>query len=237
MSNAEPDAAAYGLAALHLAWDEFQPAVASLVHCGTTAEAMRTWHLGGGFDGTVTYLEVFYEILATNPLAVVAADELGVLGCVRNEMWVTAIPTWQRISERAAGLRVPRYPDTERCYRRAAVEYTIEECTLVAGESDESPPPKTAVPAFVEVYAASRVRWNDRGFELTACHDGDADAAARAVLRDLIDADPIARSAEASLSDPWRRAAAGIVDEDWPSIRERAETLEAVSVILDPAAL
>lgn len=237
MSNAEHDAAAYRLAALQLAWEEFQPAVASLVHCGTTAEAMRTWHLGGGFDGTVTYLEVFYETLATNPFAVVAADELGVLGCVRNEMWVTAIPTWQRISERAAGLRVPRYVDTERCYRRAAIEYTAEECTFVADESDQLPPPRTAMLAFVEVYAASRVRWNDRGFELTACHDGDADAAARGLLRDLIDADPIARAAEASLPDPWRRAAAGIVDEGWPSIRERAETLQAILAISDPAAL
>ncbi|TDZ77363.1 hypothetical protein DE4585_04757 [Mycobacteroides salmoniphilum] len=236
MSNTEPDAAAYRFAALQLAWEEFGPVipVTSLTHCATVAAANGAWNLGGAFENPVTYLEVLFDRLASDPLAVAAADELDALGRVRAELWVMARPNWERIAERAVGIHVPDYTGIERFYRRAAVEHAVESYSFPADDLDL---PKTSVIAFVEMFTAARVRWNCMGFELTACHAGDLDSAAKALVRDLIDADPILLAAEVALTPGWRSAAAKIVDEDWPSIRERAETLQTVSAIGATAAI
>lgn len=77
------------------------------------------------------------------------------------------------------------------------------------------------------------MRWNAAGFELTICHEGDSGAATKAILRDVVGADPIARAAEAQLTQEISRGGAAIVDEEWPSIRERAETLLTLSAIAD----
>lgn len=230
MKSPEPCVAACRLAALQLVWDEFQPvtSVASLVHCGTAAAVNRTWNPGGGFDNPVTYLEVLYDKLGTDPFALTAANEVNALDRVRAELWVMARPNWERIVERAACMHVPDYTDAERCYRRAAVEHTVDGYSFPADDSDLS---RTSVIAFVEMFTAARIRWNSKGFELTACHGGDPDDAAKELVRDLIDADPILLAAEAALTPGWRSTAAKIVHDDWPSIRERAETLQTVSAI------
>lgn len=230
MSTAEPGVAAYRLAALRLVLEEFGPgtSVAALTHCGTVAAANTAWNFGGAFENPVTYLEVLYDKLASDPFALVAANELDACDRVRAEIWVMARPNWERIVERAVDLQVPDYTDTERCYRRAAVEHTIE---TYGSPADDDSFSSTALAAFVEMFTASRVRWNSMGFELTACHSGDPDSAAKAVVRDLIDADPILLAAEAALTPGWRSAAAKIVQDDWPLIRKRAETLQTVWAI------
>lgn len=176
----------------------------------------------------MTYLEVLYDKLAGDPLAFTAADELDALERLRAEVWVMARPTWERVVERAVGIHAPAYTDTELCYRRAAVEHTVESYSFPVDDPNLS---KTSVIAFVEMFTAARIRWNSMGFELTACRDGDPDSAAKALVRDLIDADSILLVAEAGLTRGWRSAAARIVQDDWPSIRERAETLQTVSAI------
>ncbi|SII49811.1 hypothetical protein [Mycobacteroides abscessus] len=224
----------YGRAAMELGWeDEYRPpvAVAALVYCGAVTATNRTWQLQGGADGPASYLDIAFETLASDPLARAAADELGSLECLRVEMWMLNGDSWERITARAEELTPPVLTVTERCYRRAAIEHVAEHYSCAG--SDFS---RTALLSAVETYAASRVRWNDSGLELTACHDGDIGAASRAVLRDLTDADPIALAAEWTLTRCGHREAARIVDQEWPLIRARADTLLTLSAIADLSA-
>lgn len=234
MSQARPSADAYRHAAMQLAWEQFKPNISTawVTHVGSVVAALRTWELTGGPDGAVTYLDLLYDRLADDPFARAAANELEALDRVRAEGWACAAPTnWELIAERAATVTVPVYTQTERCYRRAAVEYVLEENRLTSPEYRDLS--TTEMLSCVQVYTAARVRWNAAGFELTICHEGDSGAATKAILRDVVEADPIARAAEAQLTQEISRAGAAIVDEEWPYIRERAETLLTLSAIAD----
>ncbi|MDM2402670.1 hypothetical protein PP613_26910 [Mycobacteroides abscessus] len=229
MSQPQPDA--YQYAAMQLAWEQFEPdiCVAWITHVGTVAAALRAWELAGGTEGTVSYLDLLYGVLADDPFARAAANELEALDRVGAEGWVPT--TWELIAKRAATVAVPVYTATERCYRRAAVEYVLQENRLASPECEGLS--TTDMLSCVQVYTAARVRWNAAGFELTICHEGDAGAATKAILRDVVEANPIARAGEAQLTQEISRAGAAIVDEEWKWISERAETLLTLSAIAD----
>ncbi|MBF9519530.1 hypothetical protein [Mycobacteroides chelonae] len=227
MVDYDADVARFRRAGELLAWESLLPLqspemleehrirVRGVVYAGTAAAAARVMTLRA--DEGYSYADALIEVLTADRLGNQAANELGVLNCLRGENWIQAVRV--ELCARAAEIAVPALTDTERFHRLAALEYALDHARF---EDEVSP---AAFAAFVEVMAAARVRWHLGEFDFVEDMDP------RDLIRDVIAAEPVAATAAAELDEGWKRPAAHFMSENWDDIREKAADLEALAVI------
>lgn len=195
--------------------EEHRLRVRGVVYAGTAAAAARVMTLRSA-DG-YTYADALIEVLTADRLGHQSANELGVLNCLRTENWIQAVRV--ELCARAGEITVPTLTDTERFHRLAAVEYALDHARF---EEEVS---LAAFVAFVEVMAAARVRWHLGEFDLVEDMDP------RDLIRDVVDAEPVAATADAELDEGWQRPAAQFMSENWDDVHEKAADLAALAAI------
>ncbi|BDD80709.1 hypothetical protein TPB0596_04720 [Tsukamurella pulmonis] len=179
-------------------------------YAGAVAAALSRGRLTGG--GAVT--EMLMTHLATDRRAEVAGDQLGVIGCLSFVSWIAR--EWEDLVARAGEVEAPTpLTPVEEQHRLAAIALATDHPDLTAGN------PRTAVVTLVGVMAAARARWDYSGL------DGVSTASQQAVIRDVVETDPVAEAAAAELGEGWEHVAGPIMVELWDTIHDRAaETAE-----------
>jgi|SRR5699024_5068112 len=190
-----------------------------VAYAGAVAAALSRGRLTG--DGAVT--EMLMAHLATDRRAEVAGDQLGVIGCLSFVSWIAR--EWHELVARAGEVEVPTpLTPVEEQHRLAAIALTADRPDLGHGY------PRTAVVTLVGVMAAARARWDLSGL------DGVSTASQQAVIRDILESDPVAEAAAAELGDCWQQIAGPIMIEHWDAIHERATETAELDAIESAAA-
>lgn len=230
MNDYDADIARFRRAGELLAWENFAPrqqdpavlehhkmSVRGVVYAGTVAAAARATYLRAG-EG-YSFADSMIEVLTVDRLGNQAGNELGVVNCLRNEVWIQSVQA--DLEARAAEIAPPTLTATERFHRRAAVEYILE-------HAQPDPVISTAAfAAYVEVMAAARTRWNLGEFAFVEGTDP------LDLVRDVVAAEPIAAAADMELDQGRKNYAASVMAEHWDEIREKAADLETTAAIAE----